>query len=336
MKSLAFACLALIGRALAGCTSTVGSSCTDKVPRAGHRTRIRVAVLRLSDARPREEIEGRSEFLKWWDHTKDKGWEQPDVPEAISRAVALYLDATCLYDKVTYEPIRSEEIGPGPLEKLRRQGYQAVLVGRLEHFSGKRQWDLLRGGALSAAGVAGSIANFAMGHAAWGQATFRPIWLLSTGDGKVLWEAEAASEVTDRARLLETATTYANDALRVALARLAERLEKDGEQVAARLRVPREEGGASGQEESPGFFVRVFKGGLQIFNTVTGPVGEGADAVVETTNAVVLKPALGVAVDAGNTYVVKPAVSVAKTAKELVTEPTRGSGKQSERASRRD
>lgn len=221
-------CVALVG---AGCTTHIRAADPPALARTA--TPVRVAVVRLADARPAGEVAFEPKWLEWWDATRDSRWDDKDVPEAISRTLAQYLETAGLYAQVRYEPLRAEEIGSEQLNTLAIAGYDLVLVGRLEHFRGTRRQDVARGLAAGAAGPIGSTANVVLGHHVDAEVAFRPVRALGTRDGREIWSGEAAGAVTDVAYFPGDAKSYAIEALTKAMADMATRLDRDAALIAA-------------------------------------------------------------------------------------------------------
>lgn len=237
----AAALAALLGLSAIGCTSTVGYETTqENVDPSTHRLPVSVAVVRMADLRPPEEIDADSEFLTWWDKTEDEDWDHEDLAGAISLHAAKHLDASGVFSRVTYVPHITGVPGEAALAELRHQGYDAVLVATIEHFTGTRRWDLARGGVLAIGGPIGTAANMALGHRAGGLVVFRPVMLIRTSDSFTVWRGEAIGDFEETTYFTGTAPGYANEALKLALNDLTRKLDADSGDLAVRLETRRE------------------------------------------------------------------------------------------------
>ncbi|MEK7866612.1 MAG: hypothetical protein AAB434_07995 [Planctomycetota bacterium] len=233
---------ALLGLAAIGCTSTVGYETNpENVDLSAHRLPIKVAVLRMADARPQEQIATDGEFMSWWDKTEDEDWDHEDLAGAISLQAAKHLDASGIFASVTYVPHITGAPDAAALAELHAQGYDAAMVATIEHFTGTRRWDLTRGGVFALGGPIGTAANLALGHRAGGLVVFRPLMLLRTTDGFTIWHGEAFGDFEETAYFTGTAPGYANEALKLALNDLTKRFDTDSGDLAVRLSTRREE-----------------------------------------------------------------------------------------------
>lgn len=232
---------AILGLAAIGCTSNVGYETTlENVDPSSHRLPIHVAVLRMTDVRPEEQVVSDSEFLSWWDKTEDEDWDDEDLVGAISLQAAKHLDASGLFGRVTYVSHITGTPDDAALAELRAQGYDVAMVATIEHFTGTRRWDLARGGVLALGGPIGSAANLALGHRAGGLVVFRPLMLVRTSDGFTVWHGEAIGDFEETTYLTGTAPGYANEALKLALNDLTRKLDADSQSLAVRLDTRRE------------------------------------------------------------------------------------------------
>lgn len=238
-RALAAAFFAL---AAVGCTSTVGYETNpENVDLSAHRLPVRVAVLRMADARPQEQIATDGEFLSWWDKTEDEDWDHEDLAGAISLQAAKHLDASGIFASVTYVPTITGTPDPAALAELHAQGYDAAMVATIEHFTGTRRWDLTRGGIFALGGPIGTAANLALGHRAGGLVVFRPLMLVRTADGFTIWHGEAFGDFEETTYITGTAPGYANEALKLALNDLTKRFDTDSGDLAVKLSTRREE-----------------------------------------------------------------------------------------------
>jgi len=233
---------AILGLVAVGCTSTVGYETNpENVDLSSHRLPIKVAVLRMADVRPHEQVVTDSEFMSWWDKTEDEDWDHEDLAGAISLQAAKHLDASGIFASVTYVPTITGNPDAAALAELHAQGFDAAMVATIEHFTGTRRWDLTRGGVFMLGGPIGTAANFALGHRAGGLVVFRPVVLLRTTDGFAVWGGEGVGDFEETAYFTGTAPGYANEALKVALNDLTKRFDTDSGELAVKLSTRREE-----------------------------------------------------------------------------------------------
>jgi len=69
------------------------------------------------------------------DYTNDKNFKG-NVAESVSKMLTEHLAYSGIFTEVTSSPHRSEQINNNILNQIRNDGYDAVLVGDIQHFSG--------------------------------------------------------------------------------------------------------------------------------------------------------------------------------------------------------
>lgn len=171
---------------------------------AKERIPLAIAVTTFTDARPAEErtIEARKakggagneeEFLG--SYTYDSDFVDGEVAGPISEMTAEHLAESHLFTDAGYIPVPSEQVTTERAMNGDFKGWNAVLVGKITHMFGYQYKSALRQALFFPMGGTGLALNTAIPAPIKGETELVEVKLISTRDGKVLWQGELRSEV---------------------------------------------------------------------------------------------------------------------------------------------
>ncbi|MBI3272233.1 MAG: hypothetical protein HYZ53_24800 [Planctomycetes bacterium] len=219
---LLFFALGVLGTA--GCSGSVTVDDPGHIWRTHDPLPVSVAVTRFVDGRPVEERDHVHSYLKSYDYTHDKMYDEA-VPIAMARATAEQLGMTHVFQECSYLDLDwAEAARRGLLPGTTPAGVDLVLTAKVKHFSGWRELNLLRSLILLPAGLYGTAAGVVLGNDGGGKVELAEVRLVDARTGETVWEGDCKSDFTEKQRLLETASDNASLALREAVNGLAKRV----------------------------------------------------------------------------------------------------------------
>lgn len=222
--------------------ATVGCASRPKYDLAKHNIYIaeqkiplRVAVTTFTDARPQEErtVEARKakggsqnaeEYLD--SYTYDEDFVDSEVAGPLSDMTARHLDESGLFADVDYVAVPSDQVTTERAKNGDFKEFDAVLVGKMTHMWGYMYKSMLRQALFLPMGGTGLTLNTVIPAPIRGEAELTDVKLISTKDGRILWEGALCAKVDEDKMFNNTKKMTAMALWRKMINQLCQKLEE--------------------------------------------------------------------------------------------------------------
>lgn len=236
MPKIAFVAVLLALAVTVGCASRPKYDLNrQNIYVAEHRAGLRVAVTTFTDTRPAEERsmearqkkggeENKEEFLD--SYTYDEDFVDGEVAGPLSDMTARHFDEARVFADADYVPVPSEQVTPERAQNGDFKGFDAVLVGKMSHMYGYQYKSVARNALLFPLGGTGLTLNTVIPAPIKGEAELVEIKLISTKDGRILWQGEVDQKVEEDKIFNNTKKMTAMALWRKMINQLSKRLEE--------------------------------------------------------------------------------------------------------------
>ncbi len=196
---------------------------------------LRVAVTTFTDARPQEErtldarkakggAENAEDYLG--SYTYDEDFVDSEIAGPLADMTARHLDESRLFEDADYVAVPSEQVTAERAKNGDFKEFDAVLVGKMTHMWGYMYKSVLRQALFLPMGGTGLTLNTLIPAPIRGEAELVEVKLISTKDGRVLWEGTLSAKVDEDKMLNNTKKMTAMALWRKMINQLCQKLEE--------------------------------------------------------------------------------------------------------------